>query len=444
LRAADYRVSAGTEETYLAKTFEEYWYDALGRRVLVRARRDCYNLGLTQTGECNLDKVRRTIWDGDRELGEIQARDGGTWDPENDGQLAAMAMDNTGPATYDPNPFFGRVVYAYGPAVDQPLSVIRIGYGDRLNANGTEVGYLMASPFAMFPLWTSRGQAEFGTYADGSVQKCYGTGNPPHCVRVYWPGQWFVLEQPKIQRNAWHGTLIEDKRDDAGTLYRRNRYVDANTGQFTQEDPIGLAGGLNAYSFGDGDAVNGKDPSGLTVCAKNDEIKWAISRAVNARIEWDADGCVSDMSHVHFYGRQNRLQNAFRFMVEMQRWWPGWKPWQVNFDDSAGRMASSTNVDKHEIYLYPGDIGHTFYFGHSNGCGYHVFSYWDSEHAYFDLSGLVAHEIGHVAGLAERGKAYDDHAEHREVFKVENEYHTRPTIHQLPDCYGPRPEQIWH
>jgi hypothetical protein len=32
---------------------------------------------------------------------------------------------------------------------------------------------------------------------------------------------------------------------------------------FTQEDPIGLAGGLNAYGFGDGDPVNYSDPFGL-------------------------------------------------------------------------------------------------------------------------------------------------------------------------------------
>jgi uncharacterized protein RhaS with RHS repeats len=46
-------------------------------------------------------------------------------------------------------------------------------------------------------------------------------------------------------------------------MYRRNRYYDPTTGRFTQEDPIGLAGGLNAYGFADGDPVNYADPFGL-------------------------------------------------------------------------------------------------------------------------------------------------------------------------------------
>ena len=33
--------------------------------------------------------------------------------------------------------------------------------------------------------------------------------------------------------------------------------------QFTQEDPIGLAGGLNLYGFAGGDPVNFSDPFGL-------------------------------------------------------------------------------------------------------------------------------------------------------------------------------------
>jgi hypothetical protein len=43
----------------------------------------------------------------------------------------------------------------------------------------------------------------------------------------------------------------------------RNRYYDPATGRFTQTDPIGLAGGLNAYGFANGDPVNYSDPFGL-------------------------------------------------------------------------------------------------------------------------------------------------------------------------------------
>jgi len=46
-------------------------------------------------------------------------------------------------------------------------------------------------------------------------------------------------------------------------LHRRFREYDPATGQFTQEDPIGLAGGLNLYGFAKGDPVNFSDPFGL-------------------------------------------------------------------------------------------------------------------------------------------------------------------------------------
>ena len=43
----------------------------------------------------------------------------------------------------------------------------------------------------------------------------------------------------------------------------RNRHYDSGTGQCTQQDPIGLAGGANVYGFTNGDPVNYQDPFGL-------------------------------------------------------------------------------------------------------------------------------------------------------------------------------------
>jgi RHS repeat-associated protein len=40
-----------------------------------------------------------------------------------------------------------------------------------------------------------------------------------------------------------------------GSSIGRNRYYDPKTGRFTQEDPIGLAGGPNLYGFAAGDPV---------------------------------------------------------------------------------------------------------------------------------------------------------------------------------------------
>ena len=64
----------------------------------------------------------------------------------------------------------------------------------------------------------------------------------------------------------WMGSLIEGQRDPGGGMYMRNRYYDPAAGQFTQTDPIGIAGGLNTYGFANGDPVSYSDPYGLFTC----------------------------------------------------------------------------------------------------------------------------------------------------------------------------------
>lgn len=61
----------------------------------------------------------------------------------------------------------------------------------------------------------------------------------------------------------WLGTLVLDKENGTGTHYRRNRVVDVTTGRFTQQDPVGLAGGMNLYGYANGDPINNSDPFGL-------------------------------------------------------------------------------------------------------------------------------------------------------------------------------------
>ncbi|MBK8245985.1 MAG: hypothetical protein IPK85_01065 [Gemmatimonadetes bacterium] len=55
-----------------------------------------------------------------------------------------------------------------------------------------------------------------------------------------------------------------------GLIYQRNRLYDPKSGRFTQEDPIGLAGGLNLYGYAGGDPVNFSDPFGLCPASMRD------------------------------------------------------------------------------------------------------------------------------------------------------------------------------
>ena len=265
-----------SESTRYILVFDSYRYDALGRRVLTRSQRACPDYQPAYWQECALSIVRRTVWDGARELWEIRMpdtpayRDTDTAPPPATGWPIYRRPGGTAPTdnaadTFDPNPHYGRVGYVYSSGVDQPIAAHRLGYGDRPFNGGTRRPYKLWNPFALYPVWDVRGEPGLGVTLDGGLWPCEGTGSTKRCVQpMAWTNLWAangVAVGPV--RPAWVGTVLEDKREASGLLYRRNRYLDGATGRFTQPDPIGLAGGLNSYGYAAGDPVNYADPFGL-------------------------------------------------------------------------------------------------------------------------------------------------------------------------------------
>jgi RHS repeat-associated protein len=250
--------------------FEEYRYDALGRRVLVRTRSEytCSN-----TSDCDLS-VRRFVWDGDQILYEIRYPAGG-----GGGAPLASIEQDTGRAVpihsgYDGWGPYGRVAYTHGPGIDAPLGLVRINFNDTLSA-----------PFAVVLHREWRGSVDAGSLIDGKLLGRCVAGQP--CLFADWPAsQTFAGHRASAGRlNAplgWMGSLVDNKRDASGQLYMRARYYDPQTGRFTQEDPIGLAGGLNLYGFAEGDPVSYSDPYGLAAmgeCPPNcdgSDAAWAM------------------------------------------------------------------------------------------------------------------------------------------------------------------------
>ncbi len=284
LHAAETRSQTGQQtEGPWQMVFEEFRYDALGRRVAVRTRRACQAEDNAPTGNgCWLGTIRRAVWDGAQELWEIQAPGGTSAYDSTRREIDTTRINydvytSKVPADFvDPDRQFGRVGYTHAAGLDQPLSATRLAYTDWIwDLQSSQYVKVDWAPFTLVPLWNWRGHPELTVFADtgsnndGNYHYCTSTA-ATRCLPMRWrpvgtaqsglslnnaPWHWF----------AWYGGLTEQKEDGTGTFYRRNRYLDPTTGRFTQEDPIGLSGGLNLYGFASGDPVNFSDPFGLCV-----------------------------------------------------------------------------------------------------------------------------------------------------------------------------------
>jgi RHS repeat-associated protein len=256
LRTAEVReLTKGVGEE-VRGTWEEYRYDALGRRVWVRTRKFC-NIP-DQPQACAFSTARRTVWDGDEVLYEIRAADS---ERENDGTPTRLQRSAT--AQWDPNPELGRVLLTHGTGLDQPLSAIRMEYSEW-------AGGAWGAPFSVIPLWDSRGRAPYAVFGNGT-RKLARPGQATAQLTTFWLLAWNAYGPRNNagvlstggEHIVWMGSVMEDQQDASGLLYRRNRYYNPASGRFTQEDPIGLAGGVNLYGFANGDPVSYSDPYGL-------------------------------------------------------------------------------------------------------------------------------------------------------------------------------------
>jgi RHS repeat-associated protein len=230
--------------------FSEYRYDALGRRVLVRTRRD----GLCNTSQGSVDctsGIERYVWAGDNILWEMRGPGGNTEPAERLEQVDAPGVE------------YGIVGYTHAGGVDRPLVAYKTAGGN--------VGAVVV------PHMNWRGLFSLGTTESGAAST----------VPVEWPGfrttAYHSKGETQESTRNWMGSLLEGQRDTGGQMYMRNRYYDPATGQFTQTDPIGIAGGLNTYGFAAGDPVSYADPYGL--CAEHNSHQDTIPRSQTAEEE---------------------------------------------------------------------------------------------------------------------------------------------------------------
>ncbi len=134
-------------------TYQEYFYDALGRRIAMRSQRDstCTDAGDPTPGWDCAQTMERFTWDGDQLLKEL--RDYGKW-----GDSSTTLNGGGGSGN-----FYGQVTYTYA-----------------LNLFGPDVPVLVASGNIgnLVPQASWRGTYEAGTTTSGSNVTSYN-----------WPGQ---------------------------------------------------------------------------------------------------------------------------------------------------------------------------------------------------------------------------------------------------------------
>jgi RHS repeat-associated protein len=184
-------------------------------------------------------------WDGDEPLVEERTPDG-TGDVSNSGLIGNI----------------------HGLTIDEPLAVI--GDATRIiNYN-----------------W--RGQGMSSVFTNGEpADVTFGFTT----AEVDWPAvsqaeTYFAKSAdatPSNNAKLWLGTSVANGQGTTGMLYRRNRYFDPKSGQFTQADPIGIAGGMNAFGFAGGDPINFSDPFGLQ-CPNKNEQSCSLDQQVLANI----------------------------------------------------------------------------------------------------------------------------------------------------------------
>jgi RHS repeat-associated protein len=94
-----------------------------------------------------------------------------------------------------------------------------------------------------------------------------------------------ILPFNNADRARWKGALWMGPEDDI--YYMRNRWYDPKSGRFLSEDPIGLGGGLNSYTFAAEDPIDHNDPMGT--CPSGSQLNMTLDEESGT---WTAT-CVS-------------------------------------------------------------------------------------------------------------------------------------------------------
>ncbi|HET9986562.1 MAG TPA: RHS repeat-associated core domain-containing protein [Longimicrobiales bacterium] len=99
----------------------------------------------------------------------------------------------------------------------------------------------------------------FVTNGGGRLLEFQGEGGEDCFDTTLWAA--YATDAGAIRESFGYG--LSRARDTTDLSYFRNRYYDSKSGRFTQEDPIGFAGGMNLYAYAGNNPASYTDPFGL-------------------------------------------------------------------------------------------------------------------------------------------------------------------------------------
>ncbi len=110
-------------------------------------------------------------------------------------------------------------------------------------------------------------------------------------------------------RSRFKGALMLGP-DGVEVYYMRNRWYEPKTGRFLSEDPIGLQGGINPYTFAGNDPINGRDPTGLEPCWDlwQRMTKWVDGKLVDTWWEYRGRVCYEEQDEGNHGGGNSSHQ----------------------------------------------------------------------------------------------------------------------------------------
>jgi RHS repeat-associated protein len=246
-------------------TKESYTYDPVGNRLSslgVSSYTNNISNELTSTTntsytyDYNGNLTSKTISSGTTDY---------AWDFEN--RLTSVTLPNSGGAVtfkYDP---FGRRIYKQSPTATNIFVYDGDGLAETVNSAGGTVARYTQGQDIDEPLAVQRGSATDYYEADllGSITSLTATNGS--IVQTYTYDSFGNTTSSSGSLTNFFRYTAREFDVETNFYYYRARYYDPTSGRFTSEDPFGLNGGINRYSYTGNSPVDLIDPSGLCPCA---------------------------------------------------------------------------------------------------------------------------------------------------------------------------------